>query len=64
MHKNIAVAELSIDETVAAIAKIGNVYHPEHIPVGVPVKNGRPDRKALHDWWIGRSIPGMGMKME
>ena len=57
MHKNIAVAELLIDEAVAAIVKVGNVYHPEHISVGVAIKNGIPDRKALHDWWMGRSIP-------
>ncbi|HBQ65157.1 MAG TPA: excisionase, partial [Clostridiales bacterium] len=57
MHKNIAVADLLIDEMVAAIVKVGNVYHPEHIPVGVTIKGGRPDRKAMNDWWIGRSIP-------
>lgn len=57
MHKNTAVAELSIDETVAAISKVGKVFHAEHIPVGVAIKNCITDRKALHDWWIGRSIP-------
>lgn len=57
MHKNIAVAELTIDEAVAAIVKVGYVYNSEHIPVGVPIKDGRPDRKSVHDWWIGRSIP-------
>lgn len=57
MHKNIAVAELTIDETVASISGIGDVYNPEHIPVGVPLIKGRPDRKSLHDWWIRRSIP-------
>ncbi|MDR1204242.1 MAG: excisionase [Peptococcaceae bacterium] len=57
MHRNTAVAELTIDETVAAVTGIGDVFRPEHIPVGIPVSGGRPDRKALHDWWIGRAIP-------
>jgi hypothetical protein len=57
MHKTVPVAELTVDETVAAITGIGEVYAPAHIPVGIPMKDGRPDRKALHEWWIGRSIP-------
>jgi hypothetical protein len=57
MHREIAVAELTIDETVAAVTNIGEVYRPEHIPVGITVNAGRPERKALHDRWIGRSIP-------
>ncbi|MDR2712568.1 MAG: excisionase [Clostridiales bacterium] len=57
MHKNIAVVELVIDETISAITKIGDVHHQEHLPIGVPVRDSRPDRKSLNDWWIGRSIP-------
>ncbi|MDR1158098.1 MAG: excisionase [Oscillospiraceae bacterium] len=57
MHKTVPVVELTIDETIAAVTEIDEVYHPAHIPVGVPVKSGKPDRRALHEWWIGRSIP-------
>ena len=29
----------------------------EHLPVGVPVKNGIADRHELNKWWTDRSIP-------
>lgn len=57
MHKNRAVAELIIDETYGTITKISEIYCQEHIPLGVPIRDGRPDKKALYDWWAGRSIP-------
>jgi len=57
MHKNIAVVELVIDETYGTITKVSDTYRREHIPLGVPVRDGKPDRKALYEWWTGRSIP-------
>jgi hypothetical protein len=57
MHQNIAVAEIEIDEEIAFILSIGKVSAPEHIPVGVSFKDGRPYRSDLNDWWHGRSIP-------
>ena len=57
MHRNIAVAQICIDEETAAISVIGDVFAPEHIPVGISLKNGRPYRSDLNDWWHGRSIP-------
>ena len=56
-HRKVAVAEIEIDEETAVIAKIGAVFAPEHIPIGISVKNNRPDRGDLNDWWQGRSIP-------
>ncbi|MCI8493756.1 MAG: excisionase [Anaerotruncus sp.] len=57
MHKRIAVAELLIDDTTGFIQKIGRVFQPEHLPIGVPVKKGLADRAALNEWWTDRSIP-------
>ena len=57
MHKELPVADMELDETTAAVLKIGQVYHPEHLPVGVGIKNGIVDRAALNTWWLDRSIP-------
>lgn len=57
MHKRIAVAELLLDDTTGFIQKIGRVFQPEHLPVGVSVKKGIVDRAALNEWWTDRSIP-------
>ncbi|WP_156036814.1 hypothetical protein [Ruminococcus sp. HUN007] len=38
MHRCTAVAELSLDEDIGFILKIGDVFAPEHLPVGVGVK--------------------------
>ena len=38
MHKRIAVAEMELDEATGFIQKIGMVYAPEHLPVGIAVK--------------------------
>ena len=57
MHKRIPVAELELDDVSGFIQKIGAVYAPEHLPVGVPIRQGRVDRAGLNDWWTERSIP-------
>lgn len=57
MHKRIPVAELQLDETTGFIQKIGTVFAAGHIPVGVRVVRGRPDRTSFNDWWTDRSIP-------
>lgn len=51
------VAELELDDATGFIQKIGTVYAPEHLPVGVPVRRGITDRAALNEWWTDRSIP-------
>ena len=57
MHKKIPVAELVLDMASGAIAEVGTVYETAHIPVGIAVKGGRPDRAQLNAWWQGRAIP-------
>lgn len=57
MHKRIQVAELELDDATGFIQKIGTVYAPEHLPVGIPIRKGVTDRAALNEWWTDRSIP-------
>ena len=57
MHKRTAVAELNLDNETGFIQKVGDVFAPEHLPVGVGVKKGVVDRAALNAWWMDRSIP-------
>ena len=56
-HRKIPVAEIEIDEETSVISGIGTLFAPERIPVGISVKNNRPSRGDLNDWWHGRSIP-------
>jgi len=56
-HRKTAVAEIEIDDETAAISKIGAVFAPEQIPVGISLNNNRPNRGDLNDWWHGRGIP-------
>jgi hypothetical protein len=57
MNKHTQVMELSIDEETAAIVKVGQLFNPGYLPVGIQFTKGIPDRKSLNDWWRGRSIP-------
>ena len=57
MHKRIKVAEIELDDATGSIQRIGTVYAPEHLPVGIPVRGGIADRAALNLWWTDRSIP-------
>lgn len=57
MHKRTLVVDLELDNNSGTILRIGKVYSNEHIPVGVSIKDGIPDKKALNDWWTERSIP-------
>lgn len=57
MHKRIAVVEIDLDDATGFIQKIGTVYKPAHLPIGVPVRKGVVDRAALNAWWADRSIP-------
>lgn len=64
MHKNIAVADIDIDEALGGITKISNITAKEHLPVGI-VRMQRDDevidRYAFNRWWTGRSIPASRM---
>ena len=57
MHQRIAVCDIELDDATGSIRKIGAIHAPEHLPVGVPIRNGMADRKALNDWWTDRCIP-------
>ena len=48
MHKRIPVAQMELDYATGFIIKVYEVYAPEHLPVGVPVKKGMADRSALN----------------
>lgn len=64
MHKNIAVADIEIDEAIGGITAIDNISAKEHLPIGVlhPLRhNETVDRYALNHWWTGRSIPASRM---
>ena len=57
MHKRIPVSSIELDDATGFIRKIGDIYAPEHLPVGIPVRNGIADRASFNDWWTDRSIP-------
>ena len=57
MHKKIPVSSIDLDDATGFIQKIGKIYAPEHLPVGIPIRQGIADRKALNEWWTDRSIP-------
>lgn len=64
MHKNIAVADIDIDEALGGITKIRNIISKKHLPVGI-VRMQRDDEVvdwyAFNQWWTGRSIPASRM---
>jgi hypothetical protein len=57
MHKNVPVAGLEIGLELGTINKIGDVFDERHLPVGIEMNAGKPNRRLLNDWWTGRSIP-------
>ena len=60
MHKNVAVADIEIDEALGGVTKIRNITAKEHLPVGtirIQRDDEVVDRYAFNQWWTGRSIP-------
>jgi len=57
MNKNTPVVELELDNDTATILKVMQTYELDFLPVGIDTGNGSPNRKALNEWWFGRSIP-------
>ena len=57
MHKKIPVVQMELDQASGFIQMVGDVYAPDHLPLGVMMRQGRIDRKSLNDWWTDRSIP-------
>jgi hypothetical protein len=56
MHKNVAVVYMDILPDTGRITNIYMPIEPAHLPIGTLSKDG-VSRKALDDWWSGRSIP-------
>jgi len=56
MHKNVPVVDMELDET-GYVAKLRDVHDVRRLPIGISVLKAEIDRKALNDWWVGRSIP-------
>ncbi len=64
IHKNVAVADIEIDETLGGVTKIRNITAKEHLPVGtirIQRDDEVVDRYAFNQWWTGRSIPASRM---
>ena len=57
MHKNVPVVDMEIDEAAGTISKINKAHDVRHLPPGINIQKTIVDRKALNDWWTGRSIP-------
>ncbi len=57
MHKEQPVLSMELDEVTGGILSLGEVFSPEHIPVGISKTSGIIDRSDLNHWWLGRSIP-------
>lgn len=57
MHKDIPVADLTLDETTGSIQRIDALLHGTHLPVGVSFRHDAANRSSLNEWWEDRSIP-------
>ncbi len=57
MHKRIPVAAIELDDVTGFVQKVGEIYAPGHLPIGVSIRDGLADRTTLNDWWADRSIP-------
>ena len=57
MHRKIPVAEIEMFNETSTILKIGNVFAPEHMPIGINFENDKPNILDLNKWWSGRAIP-------
>lgn len=59
MHQTVPVAGLDLEPQTGIIRKISEIYAPEHLPVGTPVRKGAADRAFLNEWWTSRAIPSI-----
>ena len=57
MHKDIPVLGIALDDGGTKITRVGELYHREDLPVGVPITWDKADRAALNAWWTDRFIP-------
>lgn len=57
MHRDVEVAELTLDGATGSIIAVNALLQVAHLPVGISVRHGQVDRAALNEWWVGRAIP-------
>jgi hypothetical protein len=57
MHKNVPVIDIEIDLEIGSITKINKIFDTRRLPVGTEMSDGKPNRRSLNDWWMGRTIP-------
>jgi hypothetical protein len=57
MHKELPVADISIDDTNNGISGIDTVHNQAHLPIGSIKSDGIADAGFLNNWWLGRGIP-------
>ncbi len=57
MNKNVPLVDMEMDGKTGYIQSIRKVHNPEYFPIGIPFEKGLPSQAALHQWWVGRSIP-------
>lgn len=57
MHKRIPVADIELDDATGFVRRLGEIYAPKHMPIGIPIKNKTADRAAFNTWWTDRAIP-------
>ena len=57
MHKKIPVIDVTIPEGSGTITEIHEVYHTDHLPIGVKIVDGKILRQSLNSWWRNRRIP-------
>ncbi len=50
MHKNHRTLDVEIDTDSSGIVAAGDVYCAERIPVGISVKDGKPELQELKAW--------------
>ena len=55
-HKDIDVIDIYINQETGLIEKVGNLYNPNHLPLGVNDIRGH-NIKQIKSWWQERSIP-------
>jgi hypothetical protein len=54
-HRNINVCDIIFQD--GNLLSVKEVYHKDHLPVGVVGERGNIDARNIEDWWNGRGIP-------
>lgn len=63
MHKNVPVAELSIDEDTGYVSSVDELSNAAHFPISAYLRENA-NVAALNEWWSRRSIPASRAGLE